>query len=84
MRRRQTRGRQGSAAVGSRHGQGARASARPPGANRSSQHHAGRKLQRLRALSLVREPDNAMDPNAIAVHAQSGQLGYLPAIFSGS
>jgi hypothetical protein len=30
-------------------------------------------------VSCCREPDNPMDPNAIAVHFSEGQLGHLPA-----
>jgi hypothetical protein len=49
---------------------------------RGHRYHAGpRVLHRLApgdALHLVREPLNAYDENAVAVHWNGAQLGYLP------
>ncbi|MDE2598303.1 MAG: HIRAN domain-containing protein [Rhodocyclaceae bacterium] len=46
------------------------------------QYHAGNELwsqlQTGDALTLVREPDNPHDPNAVRVEWQGRQLGYLP------
>ncbi len=44
-------------------------------------HRGPQVLHRLRVgdpLKLVREPDNAFDENAVAVHWNGEQLGYLP------
>ena len=46
------------------------------------QYHSGKKLwDEMKvgdALTLVREPDNPHDPNAVSVHWKGSRLGYVP------